>query len=87
MSTFCHTTRQGIKIPLDKMSNSHLLNTVALIQRRAKEGLTLREGGGTGPEDFWCAETNISGDDVLEHLHYDKYVAEARCRGILDKGE
>ena len=82
MKEFLHKTRDGRKIPLREMGDIHLLNTLSLISSKAKVGVTVRRGGGSSPDDFWYEEEHFSGKDALEYLSYDRYLEEAKRRGL-----
>lgn len=71
-----HTMKDGSKIELRDMTDSHLGATIRLLERRAKEGVTVRMGGGDCAEDMWYEEFTIYGDRALERLGYADYVKE-----------
>ena len=71
-----HTTKDGKRIKLRDMTDSHLTATIRLFERRAKEGVTIRSGGGNCAEDMWYDEDTLYGDDALEELGYADYVKE-----------
>ncbi len=75
-----HVTKDGVTIRIQDMGDTHLQNTIRLIERRAKEGLVVRSGGGYGPDDFWYEEEILFGTDVLIHLNYSAYVKESLRR-------
>jgi hypothetical protein len=77
-----HTTKGGRTILIKDMTDPHLLNTIAFIKRRAKEGVLIRRGGGTTAEDIWYDEEYIYGAEALDHLNFNAYVAEARRRNL-----
>jgi hypothetical protein len=62
------------------MENSHLTNTIRMIERKAKSGFTVRRGGGMCPEDYWYDECQLSGKDALDYLNYQYYVQELNRR-------
>ena len=70
-----HVTKDGEKIKLCKMTDSHLDATIRLFERRAKEGITVRTGGSCA-EDMFYDEDTLYGEDALEALEYDEYVKE-----------
>jgi len=75
-----HTTRDGRKIKLCDMSDEHLANTIQLIERRAKEGIIIRIGGGVDLTDLWYDEYTLYGQEVLGALGHGSYIAEQRRR-------
>lgn len=75
-----HTTKDGKKIPLDKIEDGHLANIISLLQRKAKEGIKVRYGGGTSPDDMWYDEDILTGEDALMRLHYYEYLNEQARR-------
>lgn len=77
-----HTTRMGTNIRIDAMEDSHLINTMAFFKRRAKEGVHVREGGGSSPDDFWYDEHVVYGEEALEHLNFRAFEEEAIRRGL-----
>lgn len=77
-----HITKDGNTIRIRDMGDDHLLNTIRFIERRTKEGITLIEGGGNTPGDFWMEELQLEGAEVLDHFGYDAYRCEAATRGI-----
>ena len=76
---FVHITRDGTKIPLSQLSDNHLRNIIALIERKAQEGIMVRHGGGV-PPDAWYEEYRVCGDEALALLNYNKYIAEMKRR-------
>lgn len=81
-----HVTKDGEKIKLCKMTDSHLDATIRLFERRAKEGITVGTGGGSCAEDMFYDEDTLYGEEALEVLEYDEYVKE-RDRRISIKKE
>ena len=71
-----HTTSDGTKIKLCDMTNSHLAATIRMIERKASEGITVRMGGGSCPDDFCYDEDRLKGKTALEHMGYADYVKE-----------
>ena len=78
-----HKTKDGKIIAISEMEDSHLLNTIALIKRLAKNGLTIRSGGGYSVDEFWYDEYTIWGKEVKEKTNYKAYKKEAKKRGII----
>lgn len=85
--TFQHQTANGGIISLSEMSDKHLLNTLKFLQRRAREGVVLRYGGGAEDNDIWYEEEHLNYEDSLLHLNYKVYEDEAKRRNLpLPKG-
>jgi len=76
-------TKQGDFIPYKKLEDSHLLNILKWIEKRAKEGMTLQYGGGHDAEDMWYEEEEIEGKEVLERYDYKGLVKEAKKRSLI----
>jgi hypothetical protein len=76
-----HTTKDGKKIKLADLELSHLENIIKWIERKAKEGLTVRYGG-SGPcaEDMWYDEDTYFGEEVKRKLNFYDYKAELEQR-------
>ena len=81
-----HTTRDGTKIKLCDMADSHLAATIALMERRATEGIVVRFGGGSCAEDMWYDEDHFEGEEALKFMGYYDYVAEQEKRGNRKRG-
>lgn len=73
---------RGISNEYPKMDDQHLLNTINYIKKRAKEGIMIRQGGGSDT-DFWYDEDILFGKEAKKHLNYKKYKKEAIKRGLL----
>lgn len=67
-------------MPLSDMTDSHLRNTIAFLKRRATEGVWMRQGGGSDPEDFWYEEWQVFGADALKVFGFRHYCDEAKRR-------
>ena len=78
-----HTTKDGDEIPLNKLSDRHLINIIKLIERRARQGITVFAGGGDSPDDFWYDEERLKGLDALEEMNYFDYMDEYNRRGLI----
>jgi hypothetical protein len=48
------TTKEGEKVLIREMSNSHLANTIAMLKRKGSD--IIRRGGGDDSGDFWYDE-------------------------------
>ena len=77
-------TKDGKEIPYSKLEDSHLLNILKWIEKRAVGGVTITEG--------WCdwdgmpdygESYDIFGDEVREHYDYKGLKREAKKRKLL----
>lgn len=77
------TTKDGRDIPIEEMTDAHLLNTIRFVRRRAKEGIWVVK--------WWDVETGDSdvdyesGKRALRRMKYKALKAEAKRRGIYEK--
>jgi len=78
-----HTTKNGDQIALSKLEDSHLQNIINLMQRKAKEGIIVRYGGGSSADDIWYDEDHLYGEEALAKMHYGEYLAEQKRRRTL----
>jgi len=76
------TTKNGDDILYKDLTDSHLLNILSFIIRRADEGVFFG-GGGWDIEDMWC--DTVYGEDVLNMLDYNGIKKEAIKRKLIDK--
>ena len=75
-----HKTKDGKKINLADLELSHLENILKWIERKAKEGLTVRMGGGSTAEDIWYDEEVYYGEEAKRQLNFSDYKAELERR-------
>lgn len=75
-----HKTFDGREIPIKKLSNGHLKNIIAFLERKAKEGVCVRYGAGSSAEDMWMEEEVLKGEPALRYLNYYLYKAEWNLR-------
>lgn len=80
--TFYHVTRDGQWLRLKDMSDSHLLNTIALFRRKAKDGIRAVEGGGVDADDIWFEVYTVQGVEAEEEMNLDAYLKEAKRRKL-----
>lgn len=78
-----HVTKDGQEIPVTKMTDSHLLNTIKYIERKAKEGMEVICGGsGSYAEDMWADVETLYGEDVFDRWDFEEYAKEAKRRKL-----
>jgi len=77
-------TINGEEIEYSKLEDSHLLNIIRFVERRAKEGvvLTIRLGYATDNDYQEYDERIIFGKKALECFDYKNLLEEAKKRGI-----
>lgn len=81
MNKHIHITKNGVKIPLNKMTDNHLINTIKMIRMRAKDGVMIGScfSGIADTIDFDI----IYGSEVKQLWDLKKYKKEAKRRGLL----
>lgn len=82
------TTENGNEIPYKKLTDSHLINIVKYIHRKAENGLELLDGGGfeTGNiDDVWVDSRWIFDEEVFEYFGYKDIIKELKRRKLSDK--
>ena len=67
-----HKTKDGKKIKLADLETSHLENIIKWIERKSKEGLTVRMGGGLCAEDMWYDEETYYGEEAKNIYFFDE---------------
>ncbi len=75
-----HKTKDGKKIKLADLETSHLENILKCIERKAKEGFTVKMGGGSCAEDMWYDEETYYGEEAKNQLNFSDYKAELERR-------
>jgi len=75
-----HTMQNGEEIRISDMSDSHLRNTIALIKRRAEEGVKV-EYGYLWPSPYYDFDI-LYGEDAEDHLGLQDYLNELEKRGL-----
>jgi hypothetical protein len=79
-----HITKSGVKIPINKLEDSHLLSIINFIKKKSEEGVTYRFGGGLSADDMWYEEEIIFGKKAKKILGYKKYKQELERRNRND---
>jgi len=79
---FSWETKEGELIKYSEITDSHLLNILRWIEKKAVEGIILVVGGGFCAEDMWGDKYAIKGNDVLKHYDYNLLVNEAKKRKL-----
>ena len=78
-----HITKKGEKILIKNLKDSHLINIIKYIERRAKEGIEVFYGGcGVGGEDIWADSDTLKGRCALDYLNHEVYVKELKKRNL-----
>lgn len=81
-------TITGEEIEYGKIENSHLLNILTWITRRAENGITvITGGGGWDLDDVWYEEYDIKGEEVLDKYDYKGLLKEAKRRKLKIKSQ
>lgn len=76
-----HITKDGKEIDLKDLETSHLKNIIAMIERKAKNGIIIRYGGGGCDIDsMWYEEDFIKDEEALSYMNHSTYVAELNKR-------
>jgi len=79
-----HETKDGKKIKLSDLQMSHLENILRWIDRKSKEGFTVRMGGGSTAEDIWYDEETYYGEEAKNKLNFYEYKSELERRIITN---
>jgi len=77
-----HITKDNTKIKLKDLSDTHLNNILALIKRKAKNGITISYGSSHSnePEDMWYDGEELIGKEAKHFFQYNKYKQESKRR-------
>lgn len=75
-----HTTKNGVRIPLNELTNGHLENIIHMLEQKAISGVTVVRCGGSSPEDFYYDEDTLYGKEALKALNYEDYIKELNRR-------
>jgi hypothetical protein len=76
-------TQNGDEIAYKELEDKHLFNIIKWIEKRANNGITIRNGGGWDIDDMWYEEYEIDGEEVLEMYDYKGLLKEAKKRGLI----
>lgn len=77
-----HVMRDGTRILIKDMEDSHLLNTIRMYKRMASNGIRVVTGGGSTAEDMWGDVEFLIGEDAEDELNLRAYLREAKKRGL-----
>jgi hypothetical protein len=81
-----HVTRDGEIIPLRNLTDSHLVNIIKYIKRRAKEGICVVSACyGVDMMDMDFIEEVFHGQNALDIMNYDAYINELNRRKNHEK--
>lgn len=80
------TQKNGIEIEISQMSDSHLLNTIKLIEKKSDEGAEVVDVCGyEGDDDFMTGDVYfVKGENYLNRVpEYRELIKEANERNLL----
>lgn len=77
-----HPMKDGSTIEIENMDDNHLINTIQLLRKKAKEGVTFKYGGAGMFDEPWYDEETYFDEEALEHLNFDAYMKEASKRKL-----
>lgn len=79
-----HVTRDGEIIPLRDITDSHLVNIIKYIERKAEEGIcVVSRCYGVDMMDMDFYDEVLYGQDALKRMNYDAYINELKRRRQL----
>jgi len=83
------TTKDNKKIEIAELTDSHLLNILHFIEKKADKGTVLMTGGGTSydVDSFYCDARLINGQEVLDYYNYNTLLEEAKKRKLKNKNK
>lgn len=80
---YLHRTKEGDEIRLQDMSDSHLLNAIRFIERKAKSGdVYIDVNNWTDFAGAFADVYYLDEKEALAHFNHHFYVEEARSRGL-----
>jgi hypothetical protein len=79
------TTKNGEQIDIKKLDDSHLLNILKFIKRRAREGVNVIINCGYATDNDFIEYDGYTmyGNEVMEHMNYSALLKEAKNRGLV----
>ena len=77
-----HITKDGREIKIKDLEDKHLSNIIKWIDKKALYGVTVRKSL-YNEDEVIRVEKKIYGEEVRDKYNYNKYVKEARGRGLL----
>ena len=81
-----HVTKNGMEVPLNRLSEGHLENTISRLEGMAKHGIKVRTHFIVDDfnDMYTCQDKTLYGEEALEHLDYKWYVEERERRWMSD---
>lgn len=78
------TTSDGKEIPYSKLTDSHLLNILKFVEKKAENGLTVSAGCGCDSDEMYCDVDCLYREEALHKMNYYLLRQEAINRKILN---